>query len=287
MDKPLYQFSQNNLKTKMQGKLKLSPLVTRLYHEYRFGIIDGGYLHFKERDRQQLIDRVLAEEYNLHLFRDSYPEAQSRLQNAQTQRNEKHNSYPVSRDFILVNSLQTLQLNQHKQPVSPISSLGLYLKADEIISVQHPQIILVENLAIMANLSALNLPDELQNALWLYRGDKKQQQKTDSAQLFFRRFKESHQLICFSDLDPKGIEIALTSGADCWLTAQDCHAVNTELQGEEKEWFKQADAIKSLQRRAVLPRQCENALTTMLDSRKTLKQEQILALNIKLQLFSL
>lgn len=286
MERRLYQFCQSRLK-QPQGKLKLSALVTRLHNEYGFGVIEAGYLYYKERDRETLIDRVKLENDNAHLFRNEYPQAQTRVQAAKTQRNEKHNSYPVSRDFVLVNSLQELRINQQKQPLSSITSLGLYLKADEISSVEHPQIILVENLAIMANLTALNIPDELQNALWLYRGDNKNQQKTDSAYQFFRRFKSSHQLICFSDLDAKGIEIALTSGADYWLTAQDCNVVNIELQGEENEWFEQSDALKYLHRQTALPMQCQNALTTMMASRKTLKQEQMVAHQIKLASYKL
>ncbi|MEY8216654.1 MAG: hypothetical protein RPR97_19485 [Colwellia sp.] len=90
----------------------------------------------------------------------------------------------------------------------------------------------------MANLSAINLASvnnkfgthilsksvpstntpskdiDLTQALWLYRGDVKAQQTTNTSYQFFRRFKGKIPLVCFSDLDPKGIEIALTSHAD-------------------------------------------------------------------------
>lgn len=285
MNKALYQFCQRKLKNVTHGKLKLSGSLRRLNSDYSFGVISGNYLLFNEHDRAYLIAQVQYEN-GVHLFREPYPGMKSRQQTAKTQRNEKIDSYAVSRDFILLNSLQPLQLNKQQFPVSPLTSLGVYLKADEITSVEHQQIVLVENLTLMANLSALNIPESLQSALWLYRGDAKKQQRTSSAYQFFRRFKNSQQLICFSDLDPKGIEIALTSDAQYWLTPEDSNIINIELQGDEHEWFKQAKAIKYLQD-ADLPEKCQSAFTAMCNSRETLKQEHMLAHNIKLELYKL
>lgn len=286
MNKTLYQFCQKKFKTQTHGKLKLTGLLKRLYNGYGFGFIKGDYLLFNENDRAYLIARVQYEN-GVHLFRDPFPEKQSREQSAQTQRNEKAHSYAVSRDFVLLNALKPLQINQQQLPLNPFTSLGVYLKADEIISVEHPQIILVENLEIMANLKALNIPESLHSALWLYRGDAKKEQQTGSAYQFFRRYKESHQLICFSDLDPAGIQIALTSGADYWLTAEDNNVIDINLHGDENEWFKQAKAIKYLEGVINLPEKCRTAYVKMRRNRKTLKQEHMLAHNVKLELFEL
>lgn len=286
MNKALYQFCQRKLKALTHGKLKLSSSLRRLHNDYSFGVLAGDYLHFSEKDRAYLIERVQSEN-GVHLFREPYPQAQSREQSAIYQRNEKTHSYTVTRDFILLNSLRPLLLNKQQLPANPFTSLGVYLKADEITSVEHQQIVLVENLAIMANLSALNIPESLHSALWLYRGDIKKQQKTSSAYQFFRRFKNTHQLICFSDLDPAGIQIALTSGTQYWLTADEDDVINLELQGDEQEWFKQQDAIKYLDNKTLLPEKCRTAFAQMRRNRKTLKQEQMLAHNIQLGLYKL
>jgi hypothetical protein len=286
MNKALYIFCQAKFRTLHKGKLKLSSLLSRLNDDYGFGLIDGNYLYFTEKDRASLIERVQLENC-LHLFRDLYPEAQSRALTAKVQRNEKTNSYTVSQDFVLLNSLQTMQLNKQQFQGNPFTSLGMYLKADEIISVEHPQIVLVENLTIMANLHALVIPASLRSALWLYRGDFKKQQQTSCAYQFFRRFRETNQLICFSDLDPAGIQIALTCDAHYWLTPQDSGVINMALQGEENEWFNQQSAIRYLQDRPALPKKCQDALAQMMLSRKTLKQEQMLAHHIQLALFKL
>ena len=286
MNKALYQFCQSKFKTQTSGRLKLSALLSRLHSEYSFGEIISGYLYFSEHDRMALIERVRFEN-GVHLLREAYPERQSRSQIAEKQRNEKMGSYAVSQDFILVNCLQTLRINHQKTEISPLTSLGLYIKADQIISVEHPQIIFVENLEIMANLSSLDIPDHLQSALWIYRGDIKKQQSTSTAYQFFRRFQHTHQLICFSDLDPKGIEIAITSGAHYWLTAEDTSIVDIELQGDEYEWFKQTKTIKYLQAKSDLPEKCQVAFIDMCLNRKTLKQEHILKHHIKLGVYSL
>lgn len=286
MNKILYEYCQRNLRTVSSSGLKLTASFKTLYRDYHIGKIDNGYFYFTEKDRQALIEQVQLDTQT-HLFRDPYPEKQSRQKTAKTQRNEKINSYAVTRDFILVNSLQSLQINNQAVPINELTSLGLYLKADEIISVEHSLIILVENLEIMANLSKLNISESLHNALWLYRGDIKNQQKTSSAYQFFRRFIKSHQLICFSDLDPKGIEIALTSGAQYWLTAEDDDVINMALQGQEKEWFKQQSAIKYLQGRSDLPEKCKSTFQNMRNSRKTFKQEHMLKHHIKLALYPL
>ena len=286
MNKALYQFCQNKFKTLTCGQLKLSRLLTQLHEKYSFGIIDNGYLYFTEKDRMSLIERVRFEN-GAHLLRDAFPEPQGRIQTAWNQRNEKNGSYAVSRDFILINTLHALQVNNQYQPISSLTSLGIYIKADEIMSVEHPQIVLVENLEIMANLPTLDIPDCLKSALWIYRGDIKKQQKSSSAYHFFRRFETSHQLICFSDLDPKGIEIAMTSGAHYWLTPENSNSVNIELKGDEFEWFKQSKAIKYLQGKSDLPEKCQVAFDKMCNSQKTLKQEHMLAHGIKLGLYSL
>lgn len=286
MNKALYRFCQSKFKTQTSGRLKLSALLLRLHQEYHFGELNGGYLDFTEDDRMALIERVRFEN-GVHLLREPYPEMQCRAQIAQHQRNEKVGSYAVSQDFVLINCLQTLRINHQKTAMSPLTSLGLYIKADQVISVEHPHIVFVENLEIMANLSSLVIPENLQSALWVYRGDIKKQQSTSTAYQFFRRFRDSHQLVCFSDLDPKGIEIAITSGAHYWLTAEDTSVVDIKLQGDEYEWFTQMKAIKYLQAKSDLPEKCQIAFIDMCSSRKTLKQEHMLKHHITLGIYPL
>ncbi|MCP5077111.1 MAG: hypothetical protein GY951_03530, partial [Psychromonas sp.] len=149
------------------------------------------------------------------------------------------------------------------------------------------QIILVENLTVMANLPRLNIPTNLKDALWLYRGDSQKFQHTATASKFYKRFQNTHQLICFSDFDPAGLQIALTCSATQWLTLQSIDDLNTELLGYEHEWFKQTNAIKYINDKAYLPDPIQLLFSAMNHHQKTLKQEHMLAHELPLVCYEL
>ncbi len=302
MDKALYNFCQVFLqKQRSGGKIKYTSLAKRLHQKYAFGRVDLAqtWLTFSFNDRIKLskeIQNVLA----VDIMFDDYPVAQDRVSTANHNLLEKENSYAVSHDFVLLNSLSSLKINQQTHQAPPLTSLGVYLKADEIDSIEHKTIVMVENLAVMAHLSSLNFSTihctgiDLTDALFLYRGDIKAQQTTQSSYQLFRRFKGSHTLICFSDVDPKGIEIALTSHAQYWLSIEnqnDLRQTLIKLQGNEEEWFKQDAAIKFLQQflnkktgKPFFPA-WQTIFECLLHTRKTLKQEHIIAHQLALALY--
>ncbi len=286
MNKQLFDYSKRLLlKYRRGGKVKLNASLATLHNKYGFGTLCDGYLEFNDDQRLTLI-REVELLLKLDLLTQEYT-AQSRQENAKNKRNEKDNSYAVSRDFVLLNSLKNLHINGQLYPTAPITSLGVYVKAEEIKSIQHKQIVLVENLEIMANLSSLLLPEQLDNPLWLYRGDIQAKQHTGTAYDFFKRFAE-HELICFSDLDPAGIQIALTCSAKYWLTAKESAVIDfSGALDSEQEWDKQSHAISFLKNYDRLPAKCQSAFDIMLSKRKTLKQEHMLAQNIALGLYKL
>lgn len=286
MKKQLFDYSKRLLLNHRQGgTVKLNASLSTLHNEYGFGTIHGEHLHFDGDQRQALIQEIQLL-LKLDLLTQEYT-ANSRLDNAKHKRNEKDNSYAVSRDFILINSLENFQLNGQVYPATPITSLGWYVKAAEIDSIQHQQIVFVENLEIMANLPSLILPEQLDNPLWLYRGDIQAKQHTGTAYDFFKRF-TGHELICFSDLDPAGIQIALTCNAKYWLTAKNSAVIDfSEAMDGEQEWDKQASAINYLKNYNTLPAKCQTAFDIMLSKRKTIKQEHMLAQRIPLGLYQL
>ena len=299
MNKQLYNFAQDKIqKNRNGGRIKNSALATKLYEEFHFGQFDltQQWLTFSLSDILTLCNEVQSS-LGVDVRNDLYPSKENRLSSAETHRNEKENSYAVSKDFILVNSLSELNVNQTFNKISPLTSLGMYIKADEIKSVEHSAIVLVENLTVMANLNMINLASiksniDLSKALWLYRGDVKAQQTTNTSYQFFRRFKGHIPLVCFSDLDPKGIEIALTSDADYWLTVENKNEITMDLTGSEQEWYKQGASISFLQKKiSTMPSQevaCWQKLFENLQTyRKTLKQEHILKHNVALALLKL
>jgi len=307
MNKQLYNFTQAKLqKNRQGGQIKNSALAIKLYEEYNFGQLDFNkqWLTFNLDNILALSDEIQSV-LGIDIRQDPYPTKKDRLSTAENCRNEKENSYAVSKDFILINSLSELNVNQSCHNISPLTSLGLYIKADDIKSIEHSAIILVENLAVMANLRTINLASinkkhsgtpilgnnissqyiDLTQALWLYRGDVKAQQTTNTSYQFFRRFKGVTPLICFSDLDPKGIEIALTCNADYWLTIENTNEITMALSGNEQEWYKQGAAIDFLQQKMKRVKQnghdegnpdWQSMFSSLLTHKKTLKQEHIL-----------
>jgi hypothetical protein len=316
MNKQLYNFTQDKLqKNRQGGQIKISALATRLYDEYNFGRLDvnNKWLSFSLENILVLCEEIQST-LSLDIRQDPYPTKEDRLITAGTNRNEKNNSYAVSKGFILVNSLSHLNVNHSSHKISPLTSLGSYIKAEDIKSVEHSAIVLVENLTVMANLSLINInsmnlkinnnSDTLHNipykeidltqALWLYRGDVKPQQTTNTSYEFFRRFKDNIPLICFSDLDPKGIEIALTCNADYWLTLNDTNEITMPLSGDEQEWYKQSVSINFLNEKLKLEIQpVENThcwqtiFNILLSHKKTLKQEHMLTHKFPLRLVNI
>tara|TARA_B100000809_G_scaffold124953_1_gene123208 strand:+ start:1565 stop:2551 length:987 start_codon:yes stop_codon:yes gene_type:complete len=316
MSKQLYNFTQDKLqKNRQGGQIKNSALATRLYEEYNFGQFDFNKksLIFTLQDILVLSEEIQSR-LSIDIRQDPYPSKEDRISSAKKFRNEKDNSYAVSKDFILVNSLSHLNVNHSSHKISPLTSLGSYIRADDIMSVEHSAIVLVENLAVMANLSLININSmnikinnnsgtlhnipykeiDLTQALWLYRGDIKPQQTTNTSYEFFRRFKDNTPLICFSDLDPKGIEIALTCNADYWLTLDDTNEITMPLSGDEQEWYKQSVSVNFLNEQLkhdiqpVENTHCwQTIFNILLSHKKTLKQEHMLTHKLPLRLINI
>ncbi|ALO34820.1 hypothetical protein CMT41_08895 [Colwellia sp. MT41] len=301
MNKQLYNFTQDKLqKNRQGGQIKNSALAIRLHKDYHFGQFDLSKKHLTFNLTDILaLSKEIQRTLGVEIRNDSYPNKTSRVTNAGVNRSEKENSYAVSKDFILINSLSDLKINKTIYKSSPFTSLGNYIKADEIQSVEHSVIVLVENLAVMANLKLINLtalcdeidlPIDLTKALWLYRGDVKPQQTTNTSYQFFRRFKGKIPLICFSDLDPKGIEIALTSQADFWLTLKNTHEVAMALLGSEQEWYKQKSAIDFLLKQEKTNEEkqpWQYSFDILQHHKKTLKQEHMLKHKLELALLKI
>jgi len=109
---------------------------------------------------------------------------------------------------------------------------------------------------------------------------------TSTAAQFFKRFEKSNTLVCFSDLDPKGLEIAITCGAKQWLTIADKNDLNISLTGHENEWYKQDNAITYLNKQQ-LPLHERILFDEMKKTKKTLKQEHMLSYGLSLDCFDL
>jgi len=290
-NKTQYNFFAKHLKADL-GKVKTAKSCQWVVDTHRIGRIVNGYWLYTEKDRSAIIQLVKSQ-WNIDLLFDAYPEEQSRIDIAANYNDEKNNALAVSKDFVLVNSLNTLQINSKILDINAFSSLGIYMNANKIETIEHKQIVLVENLAVMANLAKLVLLDNakhLVNALWVYRGDVKREQSTGRAYDFFRRFKGSHQLLCFADFDPEGMKIAITSGASAMLSPNSYALINFNAGGHDVDYFKQDTAKQYLLNKSNqgdFPFELDKLITVMSAQRQTIKQEHILAHQIPLSVFTL
>ena len=295
MEKTTYKNIRNLiLKNRNGGKVTEKTIyIQYLRREYNFGTISGKDVIFTEDDIAILIEEVKKIKIlgrSLHLLLDDYPDEKGRLDNALEFRNEKKNSYPVTKDYVLINSINTLKINSEETVMNlfPSMSLGLNINANNISSIEHDCIIFVENLEIMGVISELKIPPKLKDALWLYRGDIKKANQTGKAYEFFRSLKNTkHQLIYFGDIDPKGIEIALTSGAEYWLTAKDPSILDMELEGAEIKWSMQGKAQTYLNNTEKVPEKCYQIFESMKLKRKTIQQEHLYKHKIDLDIYPL
>jgi hypothetical protein len=202
-------------KTTSRAKSEIGCLV---FDRYQVGKVQNNTLLFTTEHKISL-RRQIIQELDLDPFVDQLPE--TRLEVAKHHHNEKLAKNPVSHDFILVNCPnKTLSLNHqliHLQSET-IPNAGLMCLSSDISQIDHETIVVVENLAIMQLCSRFELPAVCQNALWLYRGDHKTGAKINACHDLLNRFGTVKKVVVFSDMDPKGLEIALTiPHADDWL----------------------------------------------------------------------
>ena len=256
---------------------------------HRIGKIDNGEWVYSEKDRADIIALVRSQ-LQVDLLFDDYPSDKSRVERAKTKNDEKTRSIAVSHDFVLVNSIGPLLINGQQNALNEIESLGTYININSIQSIEHKVIVLVENLSVMANLSKLIFTDDndfLNDALWLYRGDLKPQHHTGQSYSFFRCFKQTHQLLCFADFDPKGLEIALTSGATRFITPTIESINKFNVVDADIDYFKQDSARQFIENEIDNQSNISSLYEWMSEHRKTIKQEHMIGQQLPLTVFEL
>ena len=286
-----------NANHRLGGEVLASALGQFVAREFNFGQLGHrNNLKFSLQDLMEL-NREIAQLTGNNPAWDNYTKL-TRPERAKSHHSTKLQVLPVSEDFVLVNCLGSLKINQHVATLPPLSALGVYLNASEFNSIEHEQLILVENLAVMASLALLKLPEAIDDPLFVYRGDVKPEQNITSAYQFFRRWSSSHQLLCFSDFDPAGLLIATSSGATCGLapTADSIDDIfSTEftdkaLKDSEQNWWQQAQqktALESLIKQDSLSPALITAFQQMANYRRTWQQEHMITHQTPLQLIAL
>ncbi|WP_340120950.1 DUF7281 domain-containing protein [Methylobacter svalbardensis] len=259
---------------------------------YQSGLIQNNKLIFTALDKTALRRKII-QEFNLDPFNTDQLPA-SRIEVAKHHNNEKLAKNPVSYDHILLNCPnKTLKLNNQaiQLQTESIPNAGMMCLSSGITRIDHDAIVVVENLAIMQLCSAFTLPAPCQNALWIYRGDHKTGAKIDACHDLLKRFGNNKAVIVFSDMDPKGLEIALTIPyASYWLgpepsTWNNCFNSNY---ASRSGYDKQGDTMVSLLKRCdtgFLAEPFRDLILRMKNERSSYRQEHSYAHNVRLSLF--
>lgn len=221
MDRKLYQWISALVRDKpaqTTGR-SLSQLGLKVHARYDCGHTSKNRLIFSAEDKRRLRQLIL-NEVGLDPFKiEQLPI--SRLEMAQYHANEKLAAKPASADMLLLNSADgILRVNGKEIPLHPqsLTSAGLLCLNASINTVEHETIVVVENLAIMPLCHSWRIPCVDEKALWIYRGDYKSGATANTCLKFLQRFGDKKTVIVFSDMDPKGLEIAQTLPfAKFWL----------------------------------------------------------------------
>ena len=259
---------------------------------YQCGRSHNNKLIFTTKDKSELRSQI-KHEINIDPFiTDQLPD--SRLELAKFHDNEKLAKNPVSQDHILINCpTGSLQLNNQNIQLHPdiIPNVGFMPIASSISQINHNAIVVVENLAIMQLCNQLALPPLCKNALWVYRGDNKSGAKAEACYDLLTRFGQDKEVIVFSDMDPKGLEIALTLPYASYWLGPETDSWTRCLQSPHASrsgYDLQTRAMKYLLNRSdagSLSKPINDLVLLMRTEHSSYRQEHMLAHNIPLALF--
>ena len=282
-----------NVKYRHGGEIKVPTIGVYVAKEFSFGQLDYHEERLEFSEHQLIKLNFELKRVTGHNPAHGKPTAQPRVPRSRHNHSTKLRAQPVTSDFVLVNCLGQLNINHQQHSMPTINSLGIYININEVLSIEHTQLILVENLALMASLADLVLPASINEPLFIYRGDLKPEQSVSSAYQFFRHWSSSHQLICFSDFDPAGLIITLGSGANFSLMpamATWPKIFTVELEGSEENWWQQQEqrtAINNLIDNGQLSQHLAASFQKMADHRRTWQQEHMISHQTELSLIAL
>ena len=261
---------------------------------YQCGRIQNNKLIFNAQDKRSLRSQIKTElgidPFETHKLPDT------RIEVAEFHDNEKLAKSPVSHDHVLVNSpTGILQINGQKIQLQPefIPAAGMMCLSSGIAQIDHASIVVVENLSIMELCRSFTLPSLIQKALWVYRGDNKSGAKVDACHDLLNRYGKDKDVIVFSDMDPKGLEISLTIPyAKFWLGPKSMewdHCLQSRF-SSRSGYDEQGEAMKYLLKcldSKNISQEIKELILRISSQRSSYRQEHMYAHNIPLTLFSL
>ncbi|MCK9620653.1 MAG: hypothetical protein M0R47_08985 [Methylobacter sp.] len=270
---------------------RISLIGSQVLARYGCGYISNNCLVFNAEHKRRLRQRV-KDEMGRDPFTEQLPD--DRLEMAKYHANEKLAAKTAGNDQLLLNSADGIvRVNNAQIQLYPesIKTAGLLCLNSSINTVEHRTIVVVENLAIMPLCHTWQLPLPDLRALWVYRGDHKSGAKAEACRDFLQRFGKDKTVIVFSDMDPKGLEIALTMPhAQYWLGPEPSawDGCFKSTYASRSGYDIQSDAMASLMKKCdagLLADPFSDLVLRIKKERSSYRQEHGYAHNVGLSLF--
>ncbi|BDY05756.1 hypothetical protein [Ferrimonas sp. YFM] len=276
-------------------------LASRLHRDYGFGELQGdgrarAKLYISRDHLSALRDELMRDGFGDPCQGDFITEADSRNNFALSRNDEKSGARAVGEELVLCRPLSHWHIDGAATPLPPFEQAGQQVNWRSLLQMGdrlgHTHLVLVENLALMTELTRLKLPECLHNALFLYRGDASADKQTNAAYQCFRAFKGRLPLVYFGDFDPAGLDIGLSSGAEQLLLPapeqwQTLLSPDWQgIEGPELRWFAQEAQARRLFTSG-LPGPLLSALMVMDWHKQTRTQEHLLGHQVPLELVDL
>lgn len=268
-----------------------SQLGQQVQVHYGCGHVTKSRLIFSAEDKRRLRQLILNEVGLDPFLVEQLPE--TRLEMAQYHSNEKLANLPASGDQLLLNNADgVIRVNDNEINLHPesLTSAGLLCLSSSIRSIEHQTIMVVENLAMMQLCHTWQIPCIDRQALWVYRGDYKSGAQAKACRDFIERFGLNKTVIVFSDMDPKGLEIAVTSPfAKFWLGPRrnSWHSLLTGQYASQIGFDTQSDALGYLLKLLdtnLLSEPFRSLISAMQQVRSSFRQEHTYSHNVSLEL---
>lgn len=293
MDRKMYKWISGLVTDKpdQSSSRPISQLGQQVQSEYQCGYISNKHLIFSVEDKHRLRQQIITE-LNVDPFTTQQLPT-SRLEMAKFHANEKLASKSAGHDHLLLNCadgilrINNIQIPLHSQSVA---SAGLLCLNSSLRSIEHQTIVVIENLSIMSLCHRWQLPQEIQQALWVYRGDYKSGASVQVCHDFLEHFGADKTIVVFSDMDPKGLEIALSlpfakfwigPTTHSWRSLLNNHVANRtgfDTQTKAMNYLLQQLASTELSAAFV------NLITVIREERSSFRQEHLYSHNVGLEL---
>ncbi|WP_371372623.1 hypothetical protein [Thalassotalea aquiviva] len=233
----------------------------------------GNRMLFTARDKIEL-EKALKQELNSNIFQVDLN--QSRLDVAKHVHNEKLAKVNPDQDYVLLRSLHG-PLDIFNPPFSLPNGSSLRIGIKHLLLDNIKRILVVENLVAFDHIEQANFPDDFEVDIVLYRGHGISNSGTNN---LLQSISTNTEVVAFTDYDPKGVDIAFhLPNVTRWLYPQYYNDINKW--SSLSDYSRQHSNLNYLLTLAEL--ESSGPITTLLKHQLSIKQEHMLAHNLKLE----